>query len=346
MSHRNWCFTYYYEDAPLDYNGAEDIGSDHIVPFRGQRAIDELFQLKYRGILFSEEMGRTECHPHLQGFIRMHRGCDLTRMLGVFRDFRGIHLEPSYDPVKAIAYCRKGDTDTSIHLGGPHEDGDLVFEQGENTELTAYKLYMKNTKIPKWSYIANNMPGVIIRYPNGASRLMAIQRKIAARQQYLDTPLDTNPFTVEVYYGPTSTGKSSIQRKYGHDVYSLEQAKGQRDVWFSDYDGEAVLFIDDFYGWIPYSRLLRLLRNHPQQLEGKGTTDYKMWTTVVITSNSPPWKWYKNIGFPPELAARITKLYWIESIGATPRDDTYLLPSFINHPQALFPNIQLDSMLL
>lgn len=89
------------------------------------------------------------------------------------------------------------------------------------------------------------------------------------------------------------------------EYYILDQAER---VWFDGYEGEPRLVIDDFYGWIKYGMLLRILDGHQFRGEVKGGHIYGHWTTVIITSNKRPDEWYKD-GLTPALARRINEVW-------------------------------------
>lgn len=114
---------------------------------------------------------------------------------------------------------------------------------------------------------------------------------------------------VVAWIGRTDTGKTRrCYATYGYDaVYAL--TRGNNGVWFDGYDGEDVLLIDDFYGWIPYGFLLRLLDGHPVQVEVKGGFTHACWTKVVITSNRCMDRWYnlEKIGSFAALERRINE---------------------------------------
>jgi len=68
-----------------------------------------------------------------------------------------------------------------------------------------------------------------------------------------------------------------------------------------------VLLIDDFYGWIAYGYLLRLLDGHPVQMETKGGHTHACWETVIITSNVLVIAWYQNVDDIRALERRINE---------------------------------------
>ena len=110
---------------------------------------------------------------------------------------------------------------------------------------------------------------------------------------------------VLVYWGDSGTGKTrKAIEDSGSDFFILDQ--GER-VWFDGYDGEKTLIVDDYYGWIKYGMLLRILDGHPYRAEIKGGFRWALWTRVIITSNKKPEDWYQQ-GLTPALKRRITKV--------------------------------------
>lgn len=76
-------------------------------------------------------------------------------------------------------------------------------------------------------------------------------------------------------------------------------------LWFDGYAGEEVMIIDEFYGWIHYDFLLRLLDRYPLKLQVKGGFVECRASKFVITSNRE-WKdWYPNVEDKSALERRI-----------------------------------------
>ena len=98
---------------------------------------------------------------------------------------------------------------------------------------------------------------------------------------------------VIVLYGDTGVGKTrSVFRAHDiHSIYTLEKVGGH-ELWFDGYTNQEVLLIDDFYGWVKYHCLLRLLDGYPMKLPVKCSFVYKAWKYVYITSNKKPEDWY------------------------------------------------------
>jgi len=121
--------------------------------------------------------------------------------------------------------------------------------------------------------------------------------------------------TVDVMYGKAGTGKTSyVMQKHGSEnVYKLEKGNGD-NLWFDGYNGQKVLIIDDFYGWIKYSKMLNLLDGYKMMLEVKGGVTYSNWEHVYVTSNDAPDKWYKQ-GLTPALNRRIDNVWNVKAAG-------------------------------
>lgn len=81
---------------------------------------------------------------------------------------------------------------------------------------------------------------------------------------------------VMLMHGATHTGKTRKAMELAlaltgdpEDVYVLDASNNQT-CWFDGYVGQKVLIIDDFYGWIKYGALLRILDGYRARLEVKG----------------------------------------------------------------------------
>ena len=54
------------------------------------------------------------------------------------------------------------------------------------------------------------------------------------------------------------------------------------------------MVLDDFYGWIKFDEMLRLLDRYPLLVETKGGTTHFTSRFIHITSNKHPSSWYKR----------------------------------------------------
>ena len=98
----------------------------------------------------------------------------------------------------------------------------------------------------------------------------------------------------EVVWGPPGTGKSRYAwESGGPEAFWLSKPNGQRAFW-DGYDGQKVVVIDEFYGWLPYGFLCRLLDRYPFRVETKGSSVPFLAERVIITSNVCPSRWYRQ----------------------------------------------------
>ena len=104
---------------------------------------------------------------------------------------------------------------------------------------------------------------------------------------------------VYVLVGEPGTGKS----KWALDNFPNAYWK-QRGNWWDGYHHDEVV-LDDFYGWLPFDTLLRLLDRYPLLVETKGGQASFIAKTIVITSNALPREWYQNVRNYSALARRI-----------------------------------------
>ncbi len=96
---------------------------------------------------------------------------------------------------------------------------------------------------------------------------------------------------VEVFYGPTGTGKTRAAWAQYPELFDVLPPT-KDNVWFNGYYGQGTLLIDEFYGNMPWGLFLRILDGHPTKVEFKGGVIAPNWSTVIITTNSHPSIWY------------------------------------------------------
>lgn len=155
--------------------------------------------------------------------------------------------------------------------------------------------------------VAARFPQSYMRNANGAKELILRQR--------IDSGALIAPKEVIVWWGPTRTGKThALYKKLqesGEEAYWLKPSK-EGKLWFTGYDGAAVIILDDFEGNMSMDDFLHLCDRYAgaQNWETKGGNTRLYHTKVYITSNSHPSTWFAS--YPPEkraaAMARISKI--------------------------------------
>ena len=176
---------------------------------------------------------------------------------------RGTHNE-------AREYVMKEDT----RAEGPWEYGDPVVCAGQRSDLLAVK--RKLDEGASMATIADEFFGVWCRN----SRAFREYKRLKTAQRNYKTEC-------VIIYGPPGSGKSRQAAEDFPGAYW--KSKG---LWWDGYDGHDVVVIDEFYGWLPYDTMCRLLDRYPFWLETKGGTVEFIATKVVIISNKHPNEWY------------------------------------------------------
>lgn len=72
---------------------------------------------------------------------------------------------------------------------------------------------------------------------------------------------------VRVYWGPPGTGKSRRAAfEGGEEAYWLNNTGGQV-LWWDGYVDQKIVIIDDFYGWMKHSDMLRVIDRYPYAVQ-------------------------------------------------------------------------------
>lgn len=285
-----------------------------------QECIDHILEIPTRGKIFQEEEAEPSAKndwipvPHLQGFLRFHSAilgsdvklkfckCEITdaetgAILELCDHRKEIHLEVAHHPADLVEYCRKGET----RSGACWEEGDMNFAQGERNDWDAVINFIREGN-HSYREVTELFPRECLQYDRAIHRMLE-------EEQFNSQPLWR---TVRVYVllGPAGYGKTRVCYEYDPDLYAVTSPDAGGHVWFDNYKGQKTLLLDDFYGWIQYHSLLRILDGHRLQLQTKGGHCYPRFTTVIFTVNPEghPDLWYKHkypAGVSPALARRI-----------------------------------------
>lgn len=244
---------------------------------KGYDDIFDDFKDVIRGIAWGVETCPTTKKKHNQGYIQMYKQCRYTAIQKMFKSkcnfsvMKGSILQNEIYCSKECNYKKRG----------------LFISRGYRSDLHNIKDDLKNGAT--MYDIMENYTGDFVRYATGITKMKSL---IDKKKGLVWRDVD-----VIALYGKAGSGKtSSVMKEHGYEnVFTLDSKWASTNFW-GDYDGESVLLIDDFNGWVQYSYLLRVLDGHPLQLNIKGGSTYAMWTKVYITSNAMGGTWYNKIG--------------------------------------------------
>lgn len=261
--------------------------------------------------------GREECpdtkKKHLQGFLQLKN----SRKYSWFRKrYKNIDFSPAYSSIKKnLKYCSKD---------GDFEEHGKAVSQGERCDLDLLYDKMK-TGCSSCELLECN-PSTYIKFHKGiekAKSLLDKKLRSARRLKLLDN--------IIVIKGKAGTGKTRmVLDKHGDEnVYILESKAKKDKLWFDGYDGEKVLLIDEFNGWIDYAKLLRILDVYKLRIPVKGGHTWAFWEYVYFTTNTNGGNWYYRIS--ENLKRRIRKIFEVKKGTGHEVADS-------NMPSAFVPN--------
>lgn len=226
-----------------------------------------------RYAVWGREVGESGT-PHLQGYVELTAKRAFNTVRRVL--FDRAHIEKRRgSAAEAAKYCKK--------------DGDFfewgkISSPGKRTDIATMRdLALKGER----DYESLQQLPMIMKYPRGwqFAKQVGLARTTTAFRH----------LNVHVLWGPGGSGKTKyvFDHHSAEDVYVLDQPAGSQP-WFDGYDGQEILLLDDFYGWLKWGFFLKVLDGYQLRLPVKGAFTYAKWTKVYITSNVHPNDWYEK----------------------------------------------------
>lgn len=189
------------------------------------------------------------------------------------------HMEMRKGPkASAIAYVTKEDTrvpgEDPICLGEIKLD-----ERGKRSDLQRLRDEILTSD--------RSFDEVMLEFPDAARHHRMVQELIGARDR-TRARKKVRDVTVTYFFGSTGVGKTS---------YVFKQTNGFEDTCrvtdyahpFDAYQGEDVLFLDEFVGGLPISLMLNIMDVYPLLLPARYADRVAAYTQVYIVSNLAPW---------------------------------------------------------
>jgi len=208
---------------------------------------------------------------HYQGYVEFSKAKPLACLRGMLA---GGHFEIRRGTQQqAIDYCNK----LATRVAEPYHEG-IPKRQGARNDLDEIRDRIRSgvSNID----IADEYFGQWVRY----HRAFAVYRS-------LKQPNRTWKTEIFLCYGPPGTGKSRFALE---DSPAETQYWKQRSPWWCNYQGEENVVIDDYYGWLPWDVLLRIMDRYPLLVETKGGQVNFTAKKIYITSNTKPNQWYRE----------------------------------------------------
>lgn len=207
-------------------------------------------------------------------------------------------------------------------VGGPYEYGQWTNGgQGSRTDVSALKSLIDSGG--SLADVWDAEPLMFLKY----SRSIQLALLLKSPQRSWKT-------TVHVLVGPTGTGKSSFAALSASMNSSTGVYYKPRGEWWDGYTNQESVILDDFYGWVPYDELLRVLDRYPHRVPIKGGFVNFVAKHLYITINTDASKWYKNekiLGTIDSLIRRVDYWYFFPELGKWDRYSQYM--DYWNNPR-------------
>lgn len=287
-----WCFTINNKSGDCNY----DIPRDWV---------------DVRYAVWQSEVGDSGTE-HLQGYV-------VFNVRKAFSTVKNLCSKAHWEPRRgqheqARDYCRKEES----RVEGPWEIGSedgIPKKKGQRSDLDALKSDIHNPELSFLDIASRNF-GAFMRY----------HRAIDAYRGAMVQHRPRIPPKIFVFWGPSGSGKS----RKAHEMFPNAYRKMKSD-WWQGYTGQKEVIFDDFYGWIPYDEMLRILDWYTMDMPIKGSSVPLAATTFVFTSNEPYTSWYKKVKNLEALTRRIEEFaeveYMEKPVAAAPVPEDELIRS-------------------
>lgn len=199
----------------------------------------------------------TTNREHFQFFVHFSRK---KRLLGV-RSILGmtVHVEPSNDPVAAIAYCCKEET----RIDGPWEVG-------------------MNPHAVKESVMASLKRQRVVELLEAQPTLWRSVKALMEIKNMLLGPRVRGPELVILLTGKTGTGKTKIAQRIAEFVGNTYYKNNTN--WWNGYEQQELIVWDEFRGY-DLAEMLSVINYIPHQVQTKGGAVHLNSKAMIFTSN-------------------------------------------------------------
>jgi hypothetical protein len=210
------------------------------------------------------------------------------RFSAVKKLYPGMHIEPTKgDKKQAEDYINK--------RGVWEEKGEKIICSSLHGEIKGFQGQRRDLDVLEELLQQGRTPKEILSLSLSYRRYEKIIRDAYYQMKYDSLPVHRE---IKVFWhiGDSGSGKTytvlDLIEKHGDEnVFMLSDYKNG----FDKYDGESVLFMDEFRGQMPFSTLLLYLGGYRVQLPCRYSNTYALWSEVHITSVLPPESCYSNM---------------------------------------------------
>lgn len=237
---------------------------------------------------FSLEVGKQGETPHLHIYFQFENGRVGNTIKGIFPtahiDYCGGSNTSIRDYVFKTGKKWEGSEKEETRIDGvQYENSELPEErgQGSRSDLDTIKELIDNGKTPR---------EILEMNPNNYKFDKYIG-EMFYNKRLKETPMKRD-VNVIVHVGVAGSGKTNVLTKLNEEKLFI--GADYSSALFDNYEGQEVLFLDEFRGQIPYNQLLLILDGYKVPIHARYYNKYSLWNDVHITSVIPFEEWYDN----------------------------------------------------
>lgn len=207
---------------------------------------------------------------HIQAFLQFSEKVGIRAVQKIFNSKP--HCEVARSVLESFNYCQKMDT----RFGWSVAKGKPRLERARTDIHTAAEIAI-NQGIRA---VHAQMPDTAIRFHNGLVKHVSM----------MDVGKRYFPVTVKVFWGKAGTGKS----RSVPDGAGRIRVDPNKMVWYDDCVDRENAWLDDFYGNCQLSEFLQMTDVYSFPMRVMGGFYPRKYTTLYITSNVHPSKWFPD----------------------------------------------------
>lgn len=227
-----------------------------------------------------------------KGLIHLHmvlEDSNQSRFSALKKIFPSAHLEPTKG--------NKEQAEDYIHKRGKFsEKGEQVLYIAKYGVIKGAQGQRKDLEVIQDMIDKGSTPNQIMSLNIAYRRYDKLIKDAYFEKRNQETPF-LREITVIWHVGRSGSGKTysivDLVNQHGEDFVYL--VSDYQTGGLDKYNGEPILFLDEFRGQIPYSTLLSMLQGYKQQFHARYTNISGLWNEVHISSVLPPDKVYEKM---------------------------------------------------
>jgi len=268
-------------------------------------------------LVFQIEIAPNTGQEHIQGFVSFagqKRPSTLKNHFGKVSPECFQVMKKGATPWDNKLYCTKEDSRKPGTV--PFEFGQVPTGVSEAEEMSKLDQFIELCKATHKFHAISTYPATYIRHCNGIDRWWSIfERSRASKEREVD---------IIVCYGNPGSGKSRFAHQFdsSNNTFVFPALEFKQRLNLDGYQGQRTVIIDDYEGQIDYGTFKNLTDRYVYDFNTKGSMVLGTWTTMIITSNVHPNRWYEGKdhwgirGTPSQsaLQRRYNNVWWFDGV--------------------------------